>query len=588
LEVSLSESAGFVSSVDGPVIGVAEVRGLAMADMVEVGEERLLGEVVRLRGSLATVQVYEDTGGIRPGEPVYGSGGPISAALGPGIIGTIFDGLQRPLDVIEAATGPFIARGAHVAALDPERRWELRPTARPGERLAEGGTWGTVQESPLVEQRLPAPAGRVLAIEAGTHTIGDVVARLETPAGERALTMAQRWPVRRPRPYQRRLPPSVPLITGQRVIDTFFPIAKGGTAAIPGGFGTGKTITQHQLASWSDADVVVYIGCGERGNELTEVLIDFPRLTDPRSGRPLMERTVLVANTSNMPVAAREISIYTGITLAEYYRDMGYQVAVMADSTSRWAEALREVAGRLEELPAEEGFPAYLPSRLAEFYERAGRVTTLGGMEGSVTVIGAVSPPGGDFSEPVTQNTLRFVRCFWALDASLAAARHFPAINWMQSYSQYLDSVGDWWHQHVAPDWRRLRDRAMDLLQQEDRLLQIARLVGASALPDPQRLVLEMGRILREGFLQQNALHPVDTYSTPHKQVAMLRAMLAFYERAQAIVERGAPIATLHQLPALGELVRLKSDVPNENLGKIDEVAHELAQQMDEMESEYV
>jgi len=579
---------GIIASVDGPVVGVRDAEGLAMADLVEVGEARLLGEVVRLRGRTATIQVYEDTSGIRPGEPVYGTGGPISAKLGPGIIGTIFDGLQRPLEVIEAEAGPFIARGAHVPPLDPERRWRFRPGVARGAMVEEGAILGTVQESPLTELRLLAPGGRVMWIADGEHRVDDVVARLATAQGERPLTLAQLWPVRRPRPYRQRLPPDVPLLTGQRVIDTFFPIAKGGTAAIPGGFGTGKTITQHQLARWSDADVVVYIGCGERGNELTEVLIEFPKLTDPRTGRPLMERTVLVANTSNMPVAAREISIYTGITLAEYYRDMGYQVALMADSTSRWAEALREVAGRLEELPAEEGFPAYLPSRLAEFYERAGRVVTLGGREGSVTIIGAVSPPGGDFSEPVTQNTLRFVRCFWALDAGLAAARHFPAINWLQSYSQYLDSVAGWWHEHVSPDWRRLRDAAMDLLQQEDRLLQIARLVGAEAMPDPQRLVLETGRLLREGFLQQNALHPVDSYCPPQKQVAMLRVMLEFYHRGRAIVERGAPISTLRQLPIIADLLRIKTDVPNDQLQRIDELGRELERQMDELEREYV
>jgi len=584
----LAERAGTIESIDGPVVGVAEAHGLAMADLVEVGEARLLGEIVRLQGGRATAQVYENTAGLRPGEPVFATGGPISALLGPGMIGRVFDGLQRPLELIEAEMGPFIGRGAHVSPLDMQKQWPFVPRVRVGDELKAGGVFGTVRESALVEDRLLAPNGRVVAVAAGPHALGDTVLRVATPEGEVARSLAERWPVRQPRPYGRRLPPAIPLITGQRVIDTFFPVAKGGTVAIPGGFGTGKTITQHQLARWSDADVVVYIGCGERGNEMTEVLIDFPRLTDPRSGQPLMERTVLVANTSNMPVAAREISIYTGVTIAEYYRDMGYHVAVMADSTSRWAEALREVAGRLEELPAEEGFPAYLPSRLAEFYERAGRVVTLGGMEGSVTIVGAVSPPGGDFSEPVTQNTLRFVRCFWALDKDLAAARHFPAINWLQSYSEYLDAVEGWWREHVATDWRQLRDSAMALLQEEDRLQQIARLVGAEALPDPQRLVLETGRLLREGFLQQNALDPVDGYSTPQKQLAMLRAILGFYERGQAVIARGAPVTALRNLSTIGRLLRMKTDVPNEHVERIEEIAQALQQEMDELEREYV
>ncbi len=584
----MRRESGVIDSVDGPVVGVVEARGIAMADLVEVGGDRLLGEVVRLQGGRATIQVYENTSGLCPGERIYGTGGPISADLGPGIIGGIFDGLQRPLEVLEARAGPFIVRGLHAAPLDPEREWPFRPAVGPGDLVDDGGVMGTVPESGLVALRLLAPAGRVLAVAPGEHRVRDTVAHLATERGEVALSLVERWPVRRVRPYRRRLPPNVPLVSGQRVIDTFFPIAKGGTAAIPGGFGTGKTITQQQLAKWSDADVVVYIGCGERGNEMTEVLIGFPQLEDPRTGRPLMERTVLIANTSNMPVAAREMSIYTGITIAEYYRDMGYQVAVMADSTSRWAEALREIAGRLEELPAEEGFPAYLPSRLAEFYERAGRVLTLSGSEGSVTIVGAVSPPGGDLSEPVTQNTLRFVRCFWALDANLAAARHFPAINWITSYSQYVDAVQDWWHDNVAPDWRQLRDRALGLLQQEDRLQQIVRLVGPDALPDDQRLVLETARIIREGFLQQNALHPIDTYSTPQKQVAMLRVMLRYYERGEAIIARGAPVVRLRELPVVGLLLRIKTDVPNEQLAKIDEIAQILEQQMNQLEQEYI
>ncbi len=584
----MEAEAGVIDSIDGPVVGVAAARGIAMSDLVEVGEGRLLAEVVRLQDSRATIQVYESTSGIRPGESIYSTGGPVAASLGPGLVGSIFDGLQRPLEALERATGAFIGRGVHVAALDPQRRWRFEPAVQAGDRVEEGAVLGTVQESGLLRIKVLAPAGRVLAVSPGEHSSEDVVARLATTRGEVEVRLATRWPVRRPRPYGRRLPPSEPLITGQRVLDTFFPLAKGGTAAIPGGFGTGKTVTQHQLAKWSNADVVVYIGCGERGNEMTEVLIDFPKLEDPRTGRPLMERTVLIANTSDMPVAAREISIYMGITIAEFYRDMGYDVAVMADSTSRWAEALREISGRLEELPAEEGFPAYLPSRLAEFYERAGSVAGAGGLRGSVTIVGAVSPPGGDFSEPVTQNTLRYVRCFWGLDKALASARHFPAVNWMASYSQYVDAVEAWWRDNVAADWRRLRDAAMAILQEEDRLQQIVRLVGPEALPDERRLTLETARLIREGFLQQNALHPVDTYTTPARQVAMLRAILHYHERAQAIIARGAPVMRLRELPASGLLLRIKTDVPNEEVSRIDDMVMAIDRQMDELEREYM
>ena len=587
--------------MDGPVVGVAEARGISIADLVEVGDDLLLGEVIRLEGSRATVQVYENTSELKPGQPVFATGGPLSAELGPGIIGSIFDGLQRPLEVIKSEAGAFIHRGVKVSPLNKEKRWLFNPSVKEGDLVDEGGVFGVVQESELIEHRVLAPvryhpsnssgtaiAGRVLAVASGEHTVSDVVAHLAVDGEETSLQMMQRWPVRRPRPYRQRLLPDVPLITGQRVIDTFFPIAKGGTAAIPGGFGTGKTVTRHQLAKWSDAEVVVYIGCGERGNEMTEVLIDFPKLIDPRSGKPLMERTVLIANTSNMPVAAREASIHTGVTLAEYYRDMGYDVALMADSTSRWAEALREIAGRLEELPAEEGFPAYLPSRLAEFYERAGRVVTLGGMEGSVSIVGAVSPPGGDFSEPVTQNTLRFVRCFWALDKSLAAARHFPAINWIDSYSEYLDYVEGWWSENVSKDWRKLRDAAMALLQQENHLQQIVKLVGPDALPDEQRLVLETARIIREGFLQQNAMDPIDTFTTPQKQIAMLRVIMRVHERGQVIIARGAPIVRLRELPIIAQLIRMKTDVPNDQVARIDDIGLALDQQMNELEREYI
>jgi len=572
-----------------------------MASLVEVGDERLLGEVIRLEGSRATVQVFENTSGLKPGERIFSTGGPFSAELGPGIIGTIFDGLQRPLEVIESKTGAFIPRGVNVASLNRAQKWLFRPTVKQGDVVDQGGVLGVVQESDLIEHRVLIPVHprsgdvsereplrRIQAIAPGEYTVSETVARLAVGQEEAALQIMQRWPVRRPRPYRQRLPPSIPLITGQRVIDTLFPIAKGGTAAIPGGFGTGKTVTQHQLAKWSDADVVVYIGCGERGNEMTDVLVEFPKLIDPHSEKPLMQRTILIANTSNMPVAAREASIYTGVTLAEYYRDMGYNVALMADSTSRWAEALREIAGRLEELPAEEGFPAYLPSRLAEFYERAGRVVTLGGMEGSVTIVGAVSPPGGDFSEPVTQNTLRFVRCFWALDKGLAAARHFPAINWTESYSQYVNEVEEWWKVNVSADWRKLRDAAISLLQQETQLLQIVKLVGADALPDEQRLILETARIIREGFLQQNALHPIDTYTSPQKQTAMLRVMIRFHERGQAIIARGAPMIRIRELPVITYLIRMKTEVPNDRVEMIDDIGKTLEQQMNELEKEYI
>ncbi|MBI2954980.1 MAG: V-type ATP synthase subunit A [Chloroflexi bacterium] len=597
----MSSRAGSIEAVDGPVVTVADAQGISIAELVLVGDDHLLGEVIRLEGNTATVQVYENTGGLEPGEPVYGTGGPLSVELGPGIIGNIFDGLQRPLEVIETRTGAFVHRGVSIPPLDRQRQWLFHPSVRPGEEIHRGSVLGSVFESDLIEHRLLVPvrlhmggvsrtmlAERVAAVTPGEHTVGDYVASVDVDHRETRLQMMQRWPVRHARPYRQRLLPDVPLITGQRVIDTFFPIAKGGTAAIPGGFGTGKTVTQHQLAKWSDADIVVYIGCGERGNEMTEVLIDFPMLVDPRSGKPLMQRTVLIANTSNMPVAAREASMYTGVTLAEYYRDMGYDVAVMADSTSRWAEALREIAGRLEELPAEEGFPAYLPSRLAEFYERAGRVVTLGGMNGSVTIVGAVSPPGGNFSEPVTQNTLRFVRCFWALDKSLAAARHFPAINWIESYSEYLDSVEGWWSKNVFNDWRGLRNRAMGVLQEENHLQQIVKLVGADALPDEQRLVLETARMLREGFLQQNAMDPIDTYTTPQKQVAMLRSMMRFYERGREIVARGAPVIRLRELSIVAHLIRMKNEVPNDRLTEIDDIGLALDRQLNELESEYL
>ncbi len=564
---------------------------VGMLELVRVGEPRLLGEVIRLQGERATIQVYEETSGLAPGMPVYGTGMPLSAELGPGLLGQVFDGVQRPLESIKSRFGVFIQRGAQIPALDRKRRWSLEVRVKVDDRLDGGALLGVVQETELIQHRIlipPGLSGRVAWVAgSGEHTVEEPVARLATEVGEVEVTMLQRWPVRRRRPYGQRLLPNVPLITGQRVIDTLFPLAKGGTAAIPGGFGTGKTVTQHQLAKWSDANVIVYIGCGERGNEMTSVLEDFPRLLDPHTGKPLMQRTVLVANTSNMPVAAREASIYTGITVAEYFRDMGYHVAVMADSTSRWAEALREIAGRLEEMPAEEGYPAYLPSRLAEFYERAGRVVTLAGEEGSVAAIGAVSPPGGAFTEPVTSHTQRFVRAFWALDRDLAAARHFPSVNWIDSYSQYVDEVEGWWQQNVDPEWRVRRDATMALLQEEDRLQEIARLVGPDALPDQQRLVLLTARLLREGFLQQNALDDVDSYTTPERQDVMLRAILHFHQRASRLVGMGVPIDRLRSLPVVDSLLRMRSTIPNDSVDRILQIEQEIDAQTSRIDVEY-
>lgn len=581
-----------ISGVNGPVITAVGAETLGMLELVQVGHQRLLGEVIRLEAGRATVQVYEETSGLAPGMPVYGTGGPLSAELGPGLLGQVFDGVQRPLDVLEQRSGPFIRRGVETDSLDRERLWPFEPRIQVGDQLQGGSVLGAVQETEVIEHRVllpPNSSGRVTWVATpGEYRVGEPVARVESPMGEMEVAMLQRWPVRTGRPYQARLLPNVPLVTGQRIIDTLFPLAKGGTAAIPGGFGTGKTVTQQQLAKWSDADVIVYIGCGERGNEMTGVLKDFPELLDPRSGKPLMRRTILVANTSNMPVAAREASIYTGITIAEYFRDMGYHVALMADSTSRWAEALREISGRLEEMPAEEGFPAYLPSRLAGFYERAGRVISLGGLEGSVSAIGAVSPPGGAFTEPVTTHTQRFVRVFWALDRDLASARHFPAINWTDSYSQYVEEVEGWWRQNVDPQWRAMRARAMALLQEESRLQEIVRLVGPEALPDDQRLVLLTTRLIREGFLQQNALDDVDTYTTPERQAAMLRALLLFHEGGRGLVDLGVPILRVRALPVVDLLLRMRTSVPNDQVRRIAEIERQIEDQIGEIRREYI
>jgi len=587
----MSEKIGTVIWINGPVVRARGSRNVGMLELVEVGEERLVGEVIGLNGDVITAQVYEETSGLKPGAPMFGTGLPLSVELAPGLLKSIFDGVQRPLPLIEMESGSFIGRGMHLDPLYRKDRWKFTPTAKVGDEVNGGAIIGTVMETETFEHRImvqPDLSGTLSWVApAGEYTIEEPIARLKTGGGEQELTMLQRWPVRRLRPYKSRLGVTTPLITGQRVLDTFFPVAKGGAAGIPGPFGSGKTVTQHSIAKWADAQVIVYIGCGERGNEMTEVLQEFPHLVDPRSGRPLMERTVLIANTSNMPVAAREASIYTGITIAEYYRDMGYHVALMADSTSRWAEALREVSGRLEEMPAEEGYPAYLAGRLAEFYERAGYVETLNGNSGSVTVVGAVSPPGGDFSEPVTQHTKRYIRCFWALDKSLASARHFPSINWLDSYSEYLEDVSGWWRQQVGTDWLKMRNHAMEILSEESRLSQIVKLVGPDALPDEERLVLETARLIREGFLQQNAMDTVDAYSTVNKQVRMLETILHFHERALRIVKRGAPISVIHNLPIVDTLIRMKTAVPNEELEKLDDIQKQIDEQMSRLDSEY-
>ena len=587
----MSERVGTVTWINGPVIRARGSRQVSMLELVEVGDEHLVGEVIGLEGDEITAQVYEETSGMQPGAPVFGTGLPLSVELGPGLLTSIFDGVQRPLPVIEMRTGSFIGRGMRLTPLYRKARWKFTPKLKVGDAVSGGMIFGTVPETESLEHRVMVPPdvyGTLTWLAAtGEYTIEEPIARVRTDHGERELTMLQRWSVRQPRPYKSRRGQSIPLITGQRVLDTFFPVAKGGAAGIPGPFGSGKTVTQHSIAKWADAQVIVYIGCGERGNEMTEVLQEFPHLIDPRSGRPLMERTVLIANTSNMPVAAREASIYTGITIAEYYRDMGYDVALMADSTSRWAEALREVSGRLEEMPAEEGYPAYLAGRLAEFYERAGNVETLDGKSGSVTIVGAISPPGGDFSEPVTQHTKRFIRCFWALDKSLASARHFPSINWLDSYSEYLEDVAGWWRNEVGVDWYKMRNQAMELLSEEDRLSQIVKLVGPDALPDEQRLILETARLLREGFLQQNAMDPVDAFSTVQKQIRMLDLILHFHERALRIVKHGAPISVIHNLPVVDTLIRMKTLVPNEELVKLDEIQKTVDEQMSQLDTEY-
>ena len=579
---------GKIVRIAGPVVVAEGMKGSQMYEVVRVGEERLIGEIIELRDSKATIQVYEETAGIKPGEKVIGTGAPLSVELGPGLLKKIFDGIQRPLEVIKENTGIFVKRGVEAKALDRNKKWEFKPLVKVGDKVTGGDFIGEVQETELILHKIMVPPyikGEVVEIaEEGGYTIEDVIAKIKQGNEIKEIKMYHRWPVRRSRPILEKLDPNVPLITGQRVIDTFFPIAKGGTASIPGPFGAGKTVLGHQLAKWSDAQVFVYIGCGERGNEMTEVLEEFPELIDPWSGKPLMERTILIANTSNMPVAAREASIYTGITLAEYYRDMGYNVALMADSTSRWAEAMREISGRLEEMPGEEGYPAYLASRLAEFYERAGRIKTIGTVprEGSLTVVGAVSPPGGDFSEPVTQNTLRITKAFWGLDASLADRRHFPAINWLRSYSLYADKIKDWWTKEISGEWAELRVKAMALLQKEAELQEIVRLVGPDALPDRERVILEGARVIREDFLQQNAFHEVDSFCSPKKQFRMLKIMLYFYDKCVEAVQRGIPAKQIAELEVKDDIARLKYVEED----KLDEVISNIESKISEQINE--
>jgi V/A-type H+-transporting ATPase subunit A len=582
---------GRIVKVSGPLVVAEGMADAKMFDVVRVSDKRLIGEIIELRGDKASIQVYEETSGLGPGEPVYSTGEPLSVELGPGLIGSIFDGIQRPLTLIREKVGDRIVRGIEVPSLDRERKWEFVPRVKPGDQVEPGDIIGVVQETSIVEHRIMVPQGIEGVIEwihQGLATIVEPVAKVKTADGATVdITMMQKTPVRIGRKYKEKLPPTLPLITGQRAIDTFFPVAKGGVAAVPGPFGSGKTVVQHQLAKWADADIIVYVGCGERGNEMTDVLMEFPQLRDPKTGEPLMKRTVLIANTSDMPVAAREASIYTGITIAEYFRDMGYNVAIMADSTSRWAEALREMSGRLEEMPGEEGYPAYLSSRLAEFYERAGRVICLGkdGREGTITAIGAVSPPGGDFSEPVTQATLRIVKVFWALDSQLAYRRHFPAINWLTSYSLYLDRLNEWYNKEVSEEWLKLRQEAMALLQEEAQLEEIVRLVGVDALSVRDRLVLEAAKSIREDYLHQNAFHDVDTYTSLAKQYKMLKLIIEFYHLGQKALDAGAEFSQVVNLPVRERIGRAKY-TPEGQLEQLDEILKELREQMSSLMSE--
>jgi V/A-type H+-transporting ATPase subunit A len=583
---------GRIVWVSGPAVRADGMSSAKMYETVEVGESKLIGEVIRLTGDVAFIQVYETTSGLKPGEPVVGTGQPLSVSLGPGIIGQIYDGIQRPLSEMAKKSGDFIGRGIATTPIDLKKKYKFIPTVRKGDNITGGSILGTVDETPLLTHSILVPPnhrGGVITsmVSEGEYDLEQVLVETKKDGGyQTELKMYHKWPVRHPRPYTQRYDPTVPLVTGQRIIDTYFPIAKGGTGAIPGGFGTGKTVTLHQIAKWADSKVVVYIGCGERGNEMTEVLVEFPHLLDPRSGRPLMERTVLVANTSNMPVAAREASIYTGVTIAEYYRDMGFDTVLVADSTSRWAEALREMSGRLEEMPAEEGYPSYLASRLAEFYERAGRVRSLGLPErsGSVTLIGAVSPSGADFTEPVTTHTIRFIKTFWALDTRLAYSRHYPSINWMQSYSGYLEDVSKWWKEEVSSEWFDLRGESYQILQREDTLKEIVRLLGPEALPDEEKLVLEVARMIKIGILQQNSFDKVDTYCSPQKQVKLVKLMVRFYKEALKALREGTHLADIRAMPVISSLLKAKFEIPDEEVQRLDSVENEMIEQFKKLQ----
>ncbi len=575
-------STGVIKKVAGPLVIATGMRDANMFDVVRVSQQRLIGEIIEMHGDEASIQVYEETSGLGPGEPVESTGMPLSVELGPGLIASIYDGIQRPLDDIRKVSGTSLKRGVEVPSLKRDIRWEFVPAAKPGDEVEPGDVLGTVQETIVVEQKIMVPygiSGRVKSIQAGNFTVEETVAVIETADGDREVALMQKWPVRRGRPYSRKLPPRTPLITGQRVVDTFFPIARGGVAAVPGPFGSGKTVIQHQLAKWAEADIVVYIGCGERGNEMTDVLNEFPELKDPKTGQSLMQRTVLIANTSDMPVAAREASIYTGITIAEYFRDMGYSVALMADSTSRWAEALREMSGRLEEMPGEEGYPAYLGSRLAQFYERAGDVVTLGkeGQEGALSVIGAVSPPGGDISEPVSQATLRIVKVFWGLDSALAYKRHFPAINWLKSYSLYLNDMEKWFNANVAGDWMSCRQEMMALLQDEAELEEIVKMVGMDALSAGDRLKMEAARSIREDFLHQNSFHEIDTYTSLKKQHLMMKLVLGFYDKSVEALKEGAAVNDLIKMSVREQIGRYKYTPEDQLDTQYEAVVKELA-----------
>lgn len=572
---------GTIYGINGPVVYLKGNTGFRMSEMVYVGKERLVGEVIGLTSDTTTIQVFEETTGLRPGEEVTATGSALSVILAPGILNNIFDGIERPLSEIAKSGGAYISRGINVDSLDTGKLWDTHMVIEPGQTVYGGTIIAEVPETSAIVHKVmvsPDLEGTILSVVPdGSYTINDTLAVLQTPSGDEVnLTMTQKWPIRVPRPVNKRFPASKPLLTGQRILDTLFPIAKGGTAAIPGGFGTGKTMTQHQIAKWSDADIIIYIGCGERGNEMTQVLEDFTKLVDPKTGNALMARTTLIANTSNMPVAAREASIYTGVTLAEYYRDMGYHVAIMADSTSRWAEALRELSGRLEEMPAEEGFPAYLASRLSAFYERAGMMQNLNGTEGSVSIIGAVSPQGGDFSEPVTQNTKRFVRCFWGLDKSLAYSRHFPAIHWLTSYSEYINDLAPWYAENVDKNFIDYRNRLIAILNQESSLMEIVKLIGSDVLPDDQKLTLEIARVIRLGFLQQNAFHPEDTCVPMSKQMKMMDIILYLNKKAKSLVSLGMPISVLKSEPIFEHIISIKYDVGNDELEKFDDYKKEI------------